>query len=163
MNEVLIKRIRGEGDFAPGAYLKRNIHMKAHFVTFLSPGTMVSEEDYHSIDSWDVDYAVTISRNITQRYGATPYGFYFTTRERKDNELDSKIIKKSNMYYLGGDIFTLEDIKARNNPKDRILISNMECNGYDRIIENNNSYKSTFPLNDGDVVLDYSANKGQTT
>ena len=37
--------------------------------------------------------------------------------------------------------------------KDRILVSNMEGNGYDRIITNDNSWRWTQPLGKDDVVL----------
>lgn len=39
------------------------------------------------------------------------------------------------MYYLGGDVLTLEDVKVKM-PDEKILISNMENNGHDRIIIN---------------------------
>ena len=94
-----------------------------------------------------------MASEITERYGAKPYGFQFTTRERADDELDSKVTEKSNMYYLGGEVLTLEEVKAKNCPDDKILISNMESNGYERIIVNTNSWKFTAPLQDDDVVL----------
>ena len=131
--------------------------MKKHFVTFCSPGTFVAEQTTKPIDAWDVDKAKKMSKEIKERYGATPYGFFFSTRKRKDDELDSKIIKESGMFYLGGKIFTLKMLKERNDPKDKILISNMECNGWKKIVENNNSWKWTQPLRKGDKVLDYQA------
>ena len=127
--------------------------MKKHFVHFQSPGTLFSEETRKEIDSWDVDKAVKMSKEITERYNATPYGFYFTIRERKENELDSKEIKRSQHYFLGGEILTLDQVKEKNDPNDRILISNMECNNYDRVIVNQNSWKCTLPLSENDVVL----------
>ena len=127
--------------------------MKKHFVTFLSPGTMVSETTTKAISAWDTNKAIGMAKDIKERHAATPYGFYFFTKERKEEDFDSKETKRSNTYYLGGEIFTLEDIKNRNDPKDKILISNMECNGYDRIIENKNSWKSTHPLKESDIVL----------
>jgi hypothetical protein len=128
--------------------------MIKYFVTFYSPGTFVSEEDEHEIDSWDVKEAVKLSKDITQRYGAKPYGFRFSVRSRGPNDLDSKVTKTSGMYYLGGEVFTLEQIKARNNPKDQILIDNMRFNNIKRIVENRNSYLFTGALDDDDVVLD---------
>lgn len=127
--------------------------MKKHFVIFCSPGTLTAETSEKSIKSWNVDDAIKMSLEITERHGATPYGFYFITRERKSKDLDSKVVKNSGMYYLGGKIETLEEIKAKNNPEDKILISNMECNGYKKIVTNYNSYKWTQPLFDGDIVL----------
>jgi hypothetical protein len=129
--------------------------MKKHFVTFLSPGSFVSEQNTEEIESWDVDKAMKMARNIKQRHGATPYGFYFTTRERGENDFNSKQTEESNMYHLGGDVYTLEDIINRNDPRDNILISNMKCNKWDRVIENNNSWRNTQPLNKDDVVLDF--------
>lgn len=129
--------------------------MKKHFVVFYSPGTMVSETSQKPIDSWDVEQAMAMADDIIERHGATPYGFRFTTRSRGPEDLDSKETDKSPMYYLGGTVETLEEVKAKNDPEDRILISNMECNGWDRIITNTNSWRMTQPLHEDDVVLDY--------
>lgn len=128
--------------------------MQKHFVIFFSPGTFIAEITTKSIDSWDVKQAVKMSKAIKERYDALPYGFCFTTRERKDDELDSKEIKRSGIYYLGGKILTLEDVKKRNDPKDHILISNMEGNGWDKIIQNDNSWQWVQPLFKNDHVLD---------
>jgi len=127
--------------------------MEKHFVTFLSPGSFVSEETTKPIESWNIDTAIEMSKNIKERYGALPYGFRFSTRAREDYELDSKETERSGMYYLGGEVLTLEEVKAKNDPDDRILISNMECNDWDRIIVNTNSYKVTQPLESEDIVL----------
>lgn len=129
--------------------------MKKHFVTFFSPGTFLAEEDTKPIDSWDVDKAVEMSKSITQRYYAKPYGFRFSTRGREEGDLDSKVIATSHMYYLGGEVLTLREIEKRKDPKDSILISNMKANGYNKVVVNTNSYKWTQPLQKGDIVLKY--------
>ena len=133
--------------------------MKKHFVVFLSPGTFVHEESTKEIDSWDVEQAKKMARKIIERHNATPFGFYFITRTRGDNDLDSKISDESPMYYLGGKVETLEEVKARAIKDDSILIGNMECNRWDRIITNTNSWKITQPLRKGDVILDWDAPK----
>ncbi len=129
--------------------------MLKHFVTFMSPGSFVAETSELPIDSWDIKKAVEMSSGIKERYGATPYGFYFTTRERKDSELDSKVIKTSGMYYLGGEVFTLAQMKQKNDPDDKTLIGDMECNKWDKIVVNTNSWKWTQPLKENDVILKY--------
>lgn len=133
--------------------------LKQHYVVFISPGTLFAETTQKEIDSWDTDEAVKMAYSISERHGATPYGFYFITRGREENELDSKKIDESNFYYLGGEVFTLEQVKARNDKADRILIKNMERNGYDRIVVNNNSYKVTLPLRQGDIILSFTPRK----
>ena len=127
--------------------------VQKHFVTFNSPGSFVAEQTTKEIDTWGVEKAIEMSKEIKERYGALPYGFYFTTRSRGKDDLDSKISATSNMYYLGGEILTLEQVKARNDPKDKTLISNMECNKWNRIVVNRNSWEWTQPLKDDDVVL----------
>lgn len=127
--------------------------MKKHFVEFFSPGTFVSEVDVKPIEKWDAGIAVKMASKITQRYGARPYGFRFITRERGPKDLDSSVSKRSGLYYLGGRIETLAQVEARNDPKEKILLSNMKANGYEKIVINENSYRSTFPLNKGDVIL----------
>ena len=129
--------------------------MKKHFVNFYSPGTFVSETTNIEIDSWDVEKAKELARTVKERHGATPYGFRFVTRERGPNDLDSKLSEQSHMYFLGGRIRHLDFILIENRPDEQILISNMKMNGWDRVIENTNSYKITQPLEKDDVVLDW--------
>lgn len=129
--------------------------MEKHFVTFFSPGTFVAETSEKPIKSWDVEAAKQMARDIKERHNATPYGFQFTTRSRGKNDLDSKVSKKSPIYYLGGTVETLAQVKARATERDRILIANMEGNRYDRIITNDNSWRWTQPLGPTDVVLDW--------
>lgn len=128
--------------------------MQRHFVEFLSPGTFVSEVTQKPIDAWNVDVAVRMAGEICERHNARPYGFRFITRGRKDDDLDSKVIDRSGIYYLGGKIRTAEEVLAGTDPKERILRSNVERNSIKRIVENNNSWLFTAPLNDDDVVLD---------
>jgi hypothetical protein len=51
------------------------------------------------------------------------------------------------MYYLGGRVLT-------RNETSGILRTNMEINGWTRVILNENSWSWTMPLRDDDVVLD---------
>ena len=130
--------------------------MEKHYVIFFSPGTFVAEESQKPIEAWNASLAVLMSKDIKERHGATPYGFCFITRARSDDELDSKEVARSNMYYLGGEVLTLAEVKARNKDEDRILIQKMEGNKIARIVINDNSYRATQPFNDDDVVLDMS-------
>lgn len=124
-----------------------------NFVTFYSPGTFVPEETTLPIDKCDIDTAIELSSEIVERYGARPFGFRFSVRGRANDELDSKELYKSPMYYLGGTVLTLTDVEERNDPKDDILIRNMKDNNIERVVVNDNSWRSTFALNDGDIVL----------
>lgn len=130
-------------------------NISKHFVTFVSPGTFVSEQSTIEIEAWDTDNACKMARGIIERHGATPYGFFFSTRDRGPEDLDSHRTKQSGLYFLGGKVLTLSDIKAKNDPNDFILISNMECNGWNEIVTNTNSYKITVPLKENDTVLDF--------
>ncbi len=114
------------------------------------------EETTKPIDTWDVERAKQMARSITERHGATPFAFQFITRERGDADLDSKETARSQRYYLGGKVETVEDVKRRADPSERILLANMVGNGWGRIITNTNSWRVTQPLEDGDVVLDWS-------
>jgi hypothetical protein len=127
--------------------------MEAHFVTFFSPGTFVAETSTKPILSWDLDLAVAMSSDIKERHGARPYGFRFTTRGRGPDDLDSKVIATGPMHYLGGKVETLDEVRARGRSDERILLSNMEGNGWDRIWTSTEGYRWTQPLNVDDVVI----------
>lgn len=126
--------------------------LKKEFVRIYSPGTFVAEDDLIEVSSRDVNAAIELARGIVQRHGARPYGFQFETHGRRDDELNSKIIDRSPMYYFNGNVRTLAQVMADNKPDERILRSNMQGNGYDRIIETQ-PHGWTLPLKPGDVVL----------
>lgn len=128
------------------------------FFDFYSPGTMFSEVTEKPIDSWDVEKAKEMALGITERHGATPHSFRFTTRSRGTKDLDSKETKKSCLYHLGGKIYTLPQVESRNARDEEILRSNMRCNGIKSIVVNTNSWKSVLPFGDGDVMLDFKPN-----
>lgn len=126
---------------------------QAHFVTFFSPGSFCAEHTTQLIGSWNVEEAKRLARKVKERHAAIPYGFQFTTRSRSADDLDSKVTATSPFYYLGGKVETLAQVKKRATEKERILVSNMECNGWNKIITNDNSWRWTQPLKDTDIVL----------
>jgi len=128
--------------------------MTRHFVTFMSPGTFVAEQTTKEIDAWDVDAAKAMAEGITERHGATPYGFYFYTMERDSGDWEPRQTAKSPMCYLPHcKVETLEEIEARNDPNEEILRSNMRCNGWNRVVSSTRGWRWTQPLRDDDVVL----------
>lgn len=132
--------------------------MRRHFVTFYSPGTFVAETTVRPIDAWDVEAAKQMAGEIVERYNAKPYAFQFSTRNRTDDDLDSKVVAKSQTYYLKGKIETLAEIVARNDPQESTLRMNMRNNGIERVVVCHTPYKWTQPLRDGDVVLEQAGN-----
>jgi hypothetical protein len=136
--------------------------MRKRYVTFVSPGTFVSETTTKPILSYDVVAAVEMSRAVTERYGAKPFAFYFSTQLVADPvpdgeggwlDVEAKEVEKSGNYFVGGTLLTLDDLKARNDPKNSILISNMECNGWPIVVENRNSYLSVQPFGENDFIV----------
>lgn len=134
--------------------------MKKHYVTFLSPGTFVHETNTEEIDSWNVEAACKRALEIVQRHNSKPFGFYFTTRERGEEDFEPKETAQSGMYFLGGTVRTYDEVVADNKPDEEILRSNMKWNNIDRIVTNTNSWKMTQPLKDQDVVLDFDMEHG---
>jgi len=122
-------------------------------VTFLSPGTFMAEDTTKPVDSWDVPTAQAMAETITERYNAAPYAFYFTTRTRGHDDLDSKVAATSPTYFIHCKIETIEEVVSRNDPKESILRSNMRSNGFNRIAVTTRGWKWTAPLRDGDIVL----------
>lgn len=125
--------------------------MRQHFVTFYSPGTFVAEETTRPIAAWDVEAAQAMSSSVSERHGARPYGFRFTTRERGEADLDSHVTAKSPMYFLPHCVVrTVADLDPQ---RDSILISNMEGNGWPRVVQTTEGWSWTVPLAEKDVVL----------
>lgn len=132
--------------------------IQRHFAVFMSPGTFAPETTERPIDSWDPKVAMDMARTVRERYNATPFGFYFTTRTRGPNDLDSKVTATSHRYYLGGTIRTAEDVLAGTDPAEDILRFNVRANHIKRLLVNDNSWRFTTELKDDDVVLDFVPN-----
>ena len=137
--------------------------VRKHYVSFLSPGSFFSETTDREIDSWDVKKVIEMAKSIKERYGATPYGFYFKTfithppipdGEGGTLNVQPKQVADSPYYFLGGEIKSYDDVVSRNDPEDKTLISNMRSNNYPFIIVNTNSYRSTLPFGEKDILLD---------
>ena len=86
------------------------------------------------IGSWDVEEALKMAPGIVERHGATPYGFRFSTRSRGPEDRDSSLTAKSGVYYFKGKVETLDEIEAKNDPEDEILLFNMRANEIPRVI-----------------------------
>lgn len=133
-----------------------------HTVTFLSPGTFMSESTTRPLDSWDTAVACEMATGIVERYNARPYAFYFTTSVTAPDVPDGmggflkvqpRQTARSGMHFLGGTALTVNDVIARRSEKDDILISNMR-NNWPVVVESINGYLSVHPLESLDVIVD---------
>lgn len=136
--------------------------MRKEFVTFYSPGTLFAESTSLPIESRDVALATQKSQDITERYNAKPYGFRFETRIVADPVSDGeggtlhvepKTVDTSGMYFLNGRLETVDEVEARNDPKEHILLSNMQGNGMWVVCITTNGYKSTQPFTEKDFMV----------
>jgi hypothetical protein len=134
-----------------------------HYVTFHSPGTLFNESSAREIGSWDIKKAVDMSKEITERHGATPFGFTFATYLEEDEgvpdghggilDVEPKRINKSAMHFLGGYCLTYSEAVAEDNDRDEVLRSNMKINRMWTVCVNNNSYRSVHAYNGDDVIV----------
>ena len=128
--------------------------MQKHYVTFLSPGIFVAEDTTKEVPSWDIEAAKAMASSINERYGAKPYAFYFTTRSREEEDFEPKCTETSPTYYLPHcKVETIDDVRKRADPNERILLRNMEINDWSRIVTTTEGWKWTQPLHDSDIVL----------
>ena len=135
---------------------------RQEFVIFYSPGTFVSEMTTNPIAERDTKLAVQMSETVRERYNARPYGFKFETRivaepvpdgEGGELMVQPKTVATSGMYFLGGKLETLDEVEARNDPKEDILRSNMRNASSHIVCVNENGYRSTLPFTEKDVVV----------
>lgn len=135
--------------------------MHTHYVTFMSPGTFVSEETSKEIYAWSTVEAAKMAKDIDERHGARPYGFKFSTRITHDPvpdgeggmlDVQSKLVKKSGVYYINGSLIRFDDV-----PEDQsIMRDNMRFNDYPLTVETRNSYRHTGYFSEKDIIVDAS-------
>lgn len=79
--------------------------------------------------------AVELSKEISERYGAKPYGFSFVTyreadpvKDEKGNELKvepKRVAWSPGTVFLGGVVETYDEVMKRNDPGEQTLRINM--------------------------------------
>ena len=106
-------------------------YIRKTYIEFLYPGVMFSESLEKEVKARDVS-KVKVPENA--------FGFRFfdiisvvVNANGKNVKLTSERINLSPMHYYGGKLYTVTEIK-RYFPNKRILISNIEGNGYTRAI-----------------------------
>ena len=96
------------------------------FVVFKLPGSFVAEQTVREVNNRSLP--TDIPRNC--------FGFYFYDSYEATGPMGETIRGEkqnvSGMFYFG-EVFTLEQVKACV-PDAKILISNMECNGWSRVV-----------------------------
>ena len=127
--------------------------IQKHFIRFVSPGTFVHEETEKEIDSWDVEKAKEMCKNIIERHNSHPFAFQFITKGRGENEFDSRVIAESGFYYINGIVKTLQEIENEQKPENETLLWNMCVNNWYRIVETRTPWKWTSVFNENDQIV----------
>ena len=131
-----------------------------HYVVFSSPGSFFHEKSEHEIGEWNTHEAVRIAGTVVERHGARPFGFHFETRLTANGliagvlRVEPKTIKTSGMHFINGRVVTYDDVVARNDPQEQILLSNMRNNDSVLICETRNGYLSTNEYREDACVVD---------
>jgi hypothetical protein len=122
-----------------------------HFVQFFHVHLGMADSYELPIDTWHVETACDMARNLVRDGTLRPFGFRFITRERGPNDLDSKVAGKSQMYYLGGTVRTLKDVERDNRPDEAVMRDNIRTNGWYGVVHT--TVGMTRQFEHGDVLL----------
>lgn len=118
--------------------------MLKHYVQFSYPGVIVNEYEVKEVEKRDAAL-------ITVPAGACAYRFFDRTEIILNGEkLVGEPKNFSPLTYLGK-AYTLKQVKAEF-PESKMLISNMECNGFKRVVRTRCG--NWQPLSEDDVVID---------
>lgn len=116
------------------------------YLTYFYPGSFFDEDSTKEVKKRDPKAA---TKNAPK--GAFGFQFYERTKIVLAGEtLWGEVRHKSPLHYLGGEVYTLAQVR-KHFPGEKILISNMRGNGYDRVIRTRRG--NWKPLNNGDVLV----------
>lgn len=120
--------------------------MLKHYVEYLYPGIIVSETSVKEVAERDV-------KSVDLSDGCFGFRFFDRTVTVIDGETLTGDRKNVSGWYYQGEKMTLEQVKATygSDRNYRILISNMENNGYGAVVKT--KFGQFMPLNDNDTVL----------
>lgn len=98
------------------------------YVRFFYPGLMYNESTERYLGAKSTSVALQLAHQEASKLGIDPFAFQFITKCR--TSISESIIGTSEMHYLGGEIFTLNELKkAGPDPELDVVVSNMERNG----------------------------------
>jgi hypothetical protein len=121
------------------------------YARYLTPGIIMSEESVKEVEG--------VSDAIAMAPG-NAFCFQTFRLPEVDFEYDAKrfVVKpipqeESDRYYLGGEVFTIEQVRAQIDRLDQTgaLLSNMESNGWSKVIKCRTG--NFQPLEEGDQVV----------
>lgn len=114
------------------------------YVEFYYPGAFFDETSTREVKTRDV-------KSVSVPDGAFGFRFFdVMSTEEGGVRMSSARLNVSPMYYYGGRIMTLDEVR-QEMPEARILISNMEGNGYARVIKCGTS--NFRPFKDDDIFI----------
>lgn len=121
------------------------------YVEYLTPGSFFPEPYVREVESRDVDAAVAAAP-------PNAYGMAFFSVIETEVEADGKVevlrsnrIHLSERFYLGGQVYTLAEVRALDLPG--ALVSNMECNGWPTVIKCRPGNWQPFEPEKGDTLI----------
>lgn len=118
--------------------------MLKHFVEFSYPGIFFSEYSHEEIAERKPEL-VTVPKE------AFAYRFFDQVQTVVDGEPLTGERKNYSRYTYFGKVYTLEEVK-KEFPEYTTLISNMECNGWNRVVRTRKG--NWQPLEEGDTVIE---------
>lgn len=138
--------------------------MRKHYVTFLCPGTFMSEQRTEPIDAWSLHEAAARSSRVVERWGATPYAFFFITRLEAASVPDGeggmlrvmgREVERSAMHHMHATVRSIDELQADRSGRDlTVLLSNMRGNGWPLVAESIGRYRHFAPYERADVCVD---------
>lgn len=122
------------------------------YCEILYPGLLFSEDETIEVKSRD-------AHDIAKRY-KNAFAFRFYDQARTKVELDGKTQtvygkrrNESKLYYPDGKTFTVKEIKSQLGEKEHsILISNMECNGWGKVVRTRMGNFQPFDSNKDKII-----------
>jgi hypothetical protein len=70
-------------------------------------------------------------------------------------KVEPKKVESSGIYYLTGTVRSAQDVLNGTDEEENILRNNIESRGFNAIVQNRNSYLSTFPFYPEDKVVNW--------
>lgn len=120
-----------------------------HQAVYLTPGSLFPEDQTVTLSAYAI--AEAVEKAPRYAYQFTLHDVEVRTGIIEDEVIENrKIVNRSGKFFLGGEIFTLSDVKGWGR-EFSILAGNMECNGWPKVIKCRTG--NFQPFEDGDVVV----------